>query len=202
MNLPALILALVLTAPNQEPEFKIVPNSMSPDKSVALAARPGPKDEEVVFFDVAKKAPLSGDLSTEPGFDAIAMAQESDENRPNYKIIWNSDSRRMAIFVGFHQLTSVTAYELRDTHPTQLAIPDLQSQWEEIGRQIRPFRITKRWTINPVWPKKDCLSFTLGGSSIQNEGQGEGDYLEFSFRVIVQFDDQGHGTVIGLESEK
>ena len=89
MSILFLICALLLTAVGEARDFQIVPHSVSPDQSVALATRPITDIHEIVFFDIARKTPMSGDLSPESIFDFIGLAQrlEGDKPLPQVKCI-------------------------------------------------------------------------------------------------------------------
>jgi hypothetical protein len=194
--------ALLLTAAGEARDFEIVPRSVSPNQSVALATRPDTDIHEIVFFDVARKSPTSEDLSPEGVLRFIGLAQRLEGDKPNYEVAWSSDSRRVAFYAGFHQFASVVAYELRGARPIQLTIPDLQPQWAKIEHRIRPFRITKRWRAAPRWSKPNRLHIDLEGSAFQNDGKRERDLIDFTFKVTIHFDGEGRGVVTALESTK
>ena len=183
-------------------EYRIVPRSASPDGRRALAVRPSPanKDaDEIVFFDIRQNQPIGEDLSAGSIFNIIALAQRDPSCGARYEVVWAPDSRRVAVDAGFHQFADVEAYEMRDGQPIALPVPDLAPQWQEIERRIAPFQSTKRWKARPAWKTPAQLQFIMGGSAYRNGGATERDFLDFAFRVTLNFNASGEGQVTGLE---
>ncbi|MGV3532404.1 MAG: hypothetical protein ACO1QR_08545 [Chthoniobacteraceae bacterium] len=194
----AILAALLLTATGEPQVFQVVPGSVSPDGKIALAARPKQRGSEIVFFDMVRKVPISGNLAKEPILDVVALAQITDHGR-SYEVSWSKDGRRVAISAAFHQFSSVTAYEIREGGVSQLEIPDLQAERLEVQRRVAPFQITKTWRNTPSWHGTNRLRFHLTGEAFQKDGERESDFLDFAFQVTVEYDRESKGKVTGLE---
>jgi hypothetical protein len=194
----AILAALLLPATGEPQGFKVVPGSVSPDGRIALATKPATKGAVIVFYDAIRKVPITDDLSKDPVLSVAALAQTTNYGA-RHEIAWTKDSRRVAVWGGFHQLSDVAAYEVREGRVEQLKIPDLNAQWLEIERSVRPFKITKKWRNSPSWRGTGRLIFQLSGDAFRNQGEHETDFLDFAYVVAVEYDNSLAGKVVGLE---